>query len=78
MGVMRGITIKLPEAEWQRLRQQARASGRSVAALVRERVAADRAPSTDRSVHGVASDLAGAVAGGRRSATNRRQRFRRP
>src|SRR5437870_2634215 len=38
MGAMRGITIKLSEATVRQLRQQARQSGRSVAAVVRELV----------------------------------------
>jgi hypothetical protein len=37
---MKGITIKLPEATLRQLRRQARETGRSVAALVRERVEA--------------------------------------
>ena len=74
MAVMKGITIKLPEATLRRLRQEARASGRSVAALVRERVEApmDR---DGRSVFAVTSDLAGSLAGGRRAATNERRKF---
>ena len=74
MAVMKGITIKLSEATLRRLKQEARASGRSVAALVRERVEApmDR----DRqSVFAVTSDLAGSLAGGRRAATNERRKF---
>jgi predicted nucleic acid-binding protein len=35
---MRGITIKLPEETLRRLQQEARKAGRTVAALVRERV----------------------------------------
>jgi len=73
---MRGITIKLPEATLRRLKQQARESGRSVGALVRERVQAplDR---RSRSVYAVTADLAGSLAGSRRAATNARRRFRR-
>ena len=33
MAIMKGITIKLPETTLRRLRQEARATGRSVAAL---------------------------------------------
>jgi hypothetical protein len=74
--IMKGITIKLAETTLRRLKQQARESGRSVGALVRERVEAplDR---RGRSVHAVASDLAGSLAGSRRAATNARRRFRR-
>lgn len=77
MAGMRGITIKLPDADWERLRQQARASGRSVAALIRERVSADTGSVTNQSVHAVTTDLAGVLAGRRRAATNKRPRFRR-
>jgi ribbon-helix-helix CopG family protein len=74
MAVMRGITIKLPESTLRQLKQEARATGRSVAALVRERVTApvDRG---GRSVFAVTSDLAGRLAGGRRAATNERRKF---
>ena len=76
MAVMKGITIKLPETTLRRLQQEARATGRSVAALVRERVDAplDRG---GRSVFAVTSDLAGRLAGARRAATNERRKFRR-
>ena len=76
MGTMKGITIKLPETTLRRLKQQARETGRSVAALVRERVEVplDR---RGRSVYAMTSDLAGSLAGGRRAATNARRRFRR-
>ena len=74
MAVMRGITIKLSETTLQRLRQEARATGRSVAALVRERVEA-ASGSSGRSVFAVTSDLAGSVAGRRKAATNARRRF---
>jgi len=38
MAVIRGITIKLTESTLRRLRPEARATGRSVAALVQDRV----------------------------------------
>jgi len=76
MAIMRGITIKLSETTLRRLRQEARAAGRSVAALVRERVEAS-SETTGRSVFAVTSDLAGSVTGSRRAATNTRRRFRR-
>jgi predicted transcriptional regulator len=73
---MKGITIKLPEATLRRLQQQARETGRSVAALVRERV--EGVPDRNApSVYAVTDDLAGSLAGRRRSATNERRRFRR-
>lgn len=73
---MKGITVKLPESTLRRLREEARATGRSVAALVRERVEAplDAAPG---SVHDRAADLGGSLAGSRRAATNARRRFSR-
>lgn len=74
MTVMKGITIKLPETTLARLKQQARETERSVAALVRERVEAplDRRA---RSVYAVTADLAGSLAGGRKAATNERRKF---
>lgn len=75
MGAMKGITIKLPEATVRQLRQQARQSGRSVAAIVRELVEAP--PDGGGSVYALAADLAGSLAGGRKPATNARRRFRR-
>jgi predicted transcriptional regulator len=74
MAVMKGITIKLPETTLRRLKQEARATGRSVAALVRECVEA--APDREaRSVFAATPDLAGSLAGGRKAATNERRRF---
>jgi len=75
MGAMKGITIKLPEAVVRQLSQQARQSGRSVAALVRELI--ETSPGGHGSVYAVSADLAGSLAGSRRSATNARGRFRR-
>jgi predicted DNA-binding protein len=74
MSTMKGITIKLPETTLRRLRQEARASGRSVAALIRERVEVPL-ERDDRSVYAMTSDLAGSVAGGRKAATNARRKF---
>ncbi len=74
MAAMKGITIKLPDTTLRRLKQEARATGRSVAALVRARVEA--APERGgRSVFALTSDLAGSLAGGRRAATNERRKF---
>ena len=77
MAIMKGITIKLPETTLRRLRQEAQATGRSVAALVRERVEAPR-DRDGRSVFAVTSDLAGSVAGSRKAATNERRKFSHP
>ncbi len=74
MGVLRGITIKLPESTLKRLAQRSRETGRSVAALVRERL--DAPAEGGGTVYAITADLAGVVGGGRRSATNRRRRFR--
>ncbi|MBL8229520.1 MAG: ribbon-helix-helix protein, CopG family [Bryobacterales bacterium] len=73
MGARKGI--KLPEDVARQLRQQARQSGRSVAALVRELVEAP--PLEGGSVYALGAGLAGSLAGSRRSATNARGRFRR-
>lgn len=73
---MRGITIKLPEATLKRLQDQARETGRSVGALVRERVEAG-SESSERSVYALTSDLAGVVEGPRKAATNVRRKFSR-
>lgn len=75
---MKGITIKLPDATMERLRRQARATGRTVADLIRERVDVTRDVGNDRSVYAATSDLAGALEGSRQAATNARRRFRRP
>lgn len=73
---MKGITVKLPESTLRRLRDEARASGRSVAAVVRERVEAPL-EETAGSVHAKTADLAGSLSGRRQAATNARRRFRR-
>ena len=76
LPAMKGITIKLPEETLRQLKEEARSTGRSVAALIRERVAtpADRGAG---SFHALSSDLAGSLAGARKAATNERRRFRR-
>jgi predicted DNA-binding protein len=72
---MKGITIKLPEETLRRLKKEAQASGRTVAALIRERVETPQ-EQDDKSVYALTSDLAGSVAGGRKAATNDRRKFR--
>ena len=73
---MKGVAIKLPDTTLRRLRQEARATGRSVAALIRERL--EVAPSRGhRPVYEVTADLAGCLAGDRKSATNGRRKFAR-
>jgi len=73
---MRGITIKLPEATLRRLKQEARTTGRSVAALVREHLETPLGQ-VGASVYERTSDLAGSLEGSRKSATNQRRKFRR-
>lgn len=75
MGRMQGITIKLPEAVIRELREQAHRSGRSLAALVRERIEAP--PADANSVYALTADLAGSPAGSGVPATNARRKFRR-
>ena len=73
---MKVITVKLPESTLRRLKAEAQATGRTVGALVRERV--DTPPERlSGTVHDLAADLAGSVEGTRRSATNARRKFRR-
>jgi plasmid stability protein len=76
MARMNAITIKLPEETLRRLRLEAQAAGRSVAQLIRDYVEGSSRESS-QSVHALASDLAGSVAGRGRPATNERKRFRR-
>lgn len=73
---MKAITIKLPEDTLQALAAEARASGRSIAAVVRSRL--DAPPrAADGSVYAQARDLAGVLAGSRKPASNDRRKFRR-
>ena len=71
---MKGITIKLPEPIPQQLRHQARKTGRSVAALIRERVEM-QPENSNESVFALTSDLAGSLGGSHRPAANTRRRF---
>lgn len=73
---MKGITIKLPEETLRRLKEEARSTGRSVAALIRERIESPAGSDVD-SVYSLTADLAGSVSGSAEAATNRRRRFRR-
>ena len=70
---MKGITIKLPETTLKRLEQEARESGRSVAAIIRERV--EQQAGSGDSVYSLSRDLAGSLSGARKSATNDRRKF---
>ena len=76
MGGMKGITIELPESVARRLREEARQSGLSIAALIRERVEA--VPHAGGSVYAISADPAGSLSGSRLHAMNARTRFRRP
>jgi hypothetical protein len=72
---MQGITISSRSPRHDNSGRK-RQSGRSIAAIIRERL---EAPPRDRgSVYAVSADLAGSLAGRRLSATNARARFRRP
>ena len=72
---MKAITIKLPAATLSALREEARATGRSVGEVVRERL--ESAPDqSGRSVYALSADLAGSLEGSGRAATNDRPRFR--
>jgi hypothetical protein len=73
---MRALTVKLREETVLRLKKEARASGRTVTDLVRDRIEAP--PDEGASVFALTADLAGKLAGSRRSATNHRRKFRRP
>jgi hypothetical protein len=73
---MKTVTVKLPETTLQGLKDEAQATGRSVAALIRERIEIP-ASEPGQSVHALTADLAGSVAGSREPATNDRRKFRR-
>ncbi len=73
---MEGITIKLPEVTLRRLREEARTTGRSVAALVRERIEGT-SRKAQPTVWDLSSHLAGVFEGTGKSATNDRVKFRR-
>lgn len=70
-----GITIKLPDATLRRLREEARRTGRTVAAIVRERVESEAGEAS--SVYSLTSDVAGCLRGSSRAASNARRKFRR-
>ena len=72
---MRGITIKLSETTLRRLEQEARATGRSVGAIIRERVEARH--ELNDSVYSLTRDLAGCLSGRAKAATNERRKFKR-
>jgi predicted DNA-binding protein len=72
---MKTLTVKVPEGTLRRLKDAARATGRPVAALVRERIEAADEPGAE-SVYALTSDLAGILTGTTRSATNARRKFR--
>ena len=71
---MKGITIRLPDDTLQALAAEARASGCSIAAVVRSRL--DAPPrAEDGSVYAQARDLAGILVGSRTPASNDRRKF---
>jgi len=73
---MKGTTIKVSEETRRLLREEARSTGRSVAALIRERIETPPDHALE-SFYALTSDLAGSLAGKKRAATNDRKRFRR-
>lgn len=73
---MKAITVKFPDETLERLRKEARATGRSVSAMIRDCVENER-DGKGSSVYDLAADLIGSVAGSRRPATNDRPKFRR-
>jgi len=71
------LTIKLPEAVKQLLEREARQSGKSVSALIREAVAVRLRKSTaGGSLYDRARDLCGAGASGRPDLATNREVFR--
>lgn len=73
---MRSITIELPATTLRRLEQEARATGRSVAAIIRERLEVQGEP--ESSVYALTRDLARSLSGGRTmAATRERHKFTR-
>ena len=72
---MKSLTIKLPEPIARKLREQAQESGRSVAALIRERL--ETPEDVVGTVYALSADIAGSLAGSRLPGSNARRRFRR-
>ena len=72
---MKSLTIKLPESVARKLQEQAQESGRSVAALIRERL--ETREDVGGTVYALSADIAGSLAGGRTPGSNTRRRFRR-
>ena len=73
---MKAITVKLPDETLERLRKEARATGRSVSAMIRDCVENER-EGKGSSVYDLSADLAGSLSGPRQPATNARRKFRR-
>lgn len=72
---MKGITIKLSEETLKRLAAETRASGRSIAAIIRERV--ESSPESAESVYRLTHDLAGRLSRASAPASNARRKFAR-
>lgn len=70
---MKTLTVRLPDQTLKQLKAEAHATGRSVAALVRERIETPQ----DQSFHTLAGDLAGSLSGSPKAATNKRRKFER-
>lgn len=73
---MKAIAIKLPEEVLERLRGEARTTGCTLASVLRRRIEAAEGDDAN-SVYAITHDLAGNLAGARRSASNARRKFRR-
>jgi predicted transcriptional regulator len=72
---MKSLTIKLPESVARKLQELAQESGRSVSALIRERL--ETPEDVGGTVYALTADIAGILAGGRMPGSNSRRRFRR-
>jgi predicted DNA-binding protein len=73
---MKAITVKLSDDTLERLRKEARATGRSVSAMIRDCVENEHS-GKGSSVYDLAADLIGSGRGSRQPATNARRKFRR-
>jgi predicted transcriptional regulator len=72
---MKAITIKLSDEMLRQLQEEAKSTGRSVSAVIRERVQTSSDGNAE-SIYALTSDLAGTLAGVPKAATNNRRRFR--
>ena len=73
---MKAVTVWLSDHTIERLRKEARVTGRSMSAMIRDCVENER-DGKGRSVYDLSADLVGSLRGSRRPATNDRPKFRR-